>query len=1029
VSIEPGVYVSPDGALSLRVPSAALDAPIELEAQRLAVPPRGAVAAWELGPDGTQFAEAVALEVSLAELTLPAGVDAAGLYLAVLEQGRWQRLEQGYNDGQRVAAELKHFSTYGVVASPADVAHHGTRWEANGIVATASAPAFARLFVSPTAIGFYVSAAGVSELNVGFSGLPTDEPNYLYLDSHDELRLLTPADGGVLSLQLDGTREHYLWMQPQPGTLRLGDAPGISDECPSVGVREGNTCRLTQDVEGELQFVAPGQVLDCDGHRISQHFQARGTGIGVLIHQDQTTLRNCVLGGEDAGYWQAVVSYGCEGTRVEECQLEGSAVGVSLLSTVGPEVLSSELSVENLGIEVWGTGATEARLSGNRIFLGSRAVGIELRGFDSPNGAQLVSQTQLTWNEISAVSASTAVSMSWANEVELSQNRFHSVQTGVLIGEGTTGLSLWWNDVESSDYGVWSSSGPLELSQAGRGNWWGRACPGPLFEAGVDSNRTDVLDSYAYGMASGWELGWTPGCDETAPEPPVVEAPGDGARLLTAHPVFLGTAEALSTVRLYEDGVELGATQADRSGRFVMAAALPLLSGVHTVTATATDVQGNTSLPSAPRSFETAQLSELENSEPQDKLRVLSFELGPNPFDPRTELNRLTVELEVDGVKGLGGNSPKHRFVAMMRRTMRDAQTGAVVATVYASTELDNGLSLQGFELSDGWDGRDELGELVEPNRAYSLEVEVMVARFWTGIGNGPGCGPEDLQEALRIGASPGVFERISALPACCVSVRPLVRTVLNWMLSQVVALPPWNPSTHAARNCAEAAEACKLSSLEQKVDPNNADGKDQCDICQSGCLMACSSSIKDCAWPVPTAINARSCRYWDAAYGEIPAPIGSPVGTFATKANRKPCSPWPASALGEPNVLNECTYLCDTSYCLRHSTADERASKACYGLGSSLDQSQMLNCDGCIWFADGRPIPVGGPPEADKQCEYSCASAMCVRDAWLPEKLRETGQVPNRQEIEGTMCSCRVGKSLVMPIGQRETKDVRRRL
>jgi hypothetical protein len=362
----------------------------------------------------------------------------------------------------------------------------------------------------------------------------------------------------------------------------------------------------------------------------------------------------------------------------------------------------------------------------------------------------------------------------------------------------------------------------------------------------VDSNRTDVLDSYAYGLASGWWYDWTPGCDETAPEPPVVEAPGEGARLLTAHPVFLGTTEALSTVRLYEDGVELGATQADRSGRFVMAATLPLLSGVHTVTATATDVQGNTSLPSAPRSFETAQLSELVNNEPQDKLRVLSFELGPNPFDPSTELNRLTVELEVDGVKGLGGNSPKHRFVAMMRRTMRDAQTGAVVATVYASTELDNGLSLQGFELSDGWDGRDELGELVEPNRAYSLEVEVMVARFWTGKGNGPGCGPEDLQEALRIGASPGVFERISALPACCVSVRPLVRAVLDWCLSLVT------PQLTIGKSCEQVDSECVAAGWTEL----------QCFDCAHQCLLLCDTQHNCCSWP-SRDMNGNNCVFY----------------------------------------------------------------------------------------------------------------------------------------------------------------------
>ncbi|MDX9724270.1 MAG: hypothetical protein RBU37_26215, partial [Myxococcota bacterium] len=189
---------------------------------------------------------------------------------------------------------------------------------------------------------------------------------------------------------------------------------------------------------------------------------------------------------------------------------------------------------------------------------------------------------------------------------------------------------------------------------------------------------------------------------------------------------------------------------------------------------------------------------------------------------------------------------------------------------------------------SDGWDGRDELGELVAPNRAYSLEVEVMVARFWTGKGNGPGCGPEDLQEALRIGASPGVFERISALPACCVSVRPLVRTVLNWMLAKVVAsIPEWDPMLMCAPDCNRAEIACRLTVLDTVNPYKSEDDQGACGECRILCLSNCTSAIKDCIWPNGPTQAPRpvydTCMYWTKNLKSAPVPL--PFEAMKSKA------------------------------------------------------------------------------------------------------------------------------------------------
>ena len=146
--------------LALTVPDGALaDSNVTLSIAVLSTIPRGAVRAWELGPDGTQFSEPVVLEADYSNFDLPPGVDADSLRLAVYVDDRWVPLADSVNELDRkiVRATTTHFSTYGLVPDPKEAKGLGSVWEANGVVVNASSPMFGELFVSPTAIGFYLS--------------------------------------------------------------------------------------------------------------------------------------------------------------------------------------------------------------------------------------------------------------------------------------------------------------------------------------------------------------------------------------------------------------------------------------------------------------------------------------------------------------------------------------------------------------------------------------------------------------------------------------------------------------------------------------------------------------------------------------------------------------------------------------------------------------------------------------------------------------------------------------------------------
>jgi uncharacterized delta-60 repeat protein len=91
--------------------------------------------------------------------------------------------------------------------------------------------------------------------------------------------------------------------------------------------------------------------------------------------------------------------------------------------------------------------------------------------------------------------------------------------------------------------------------------------------------------------------------DTVPPLAPVIQTPVNGAFTNVAIPFVSGSAEANSTVTIYLDGTDSGITTASGTGAWSFEPAAPLVSGTHTVEATATDLAGNTSAFSSTNTF------------------------------------------------------------------------------------------------------------------------------------------------------------------------------------------------------------------------------------------------------------------------------------------------------------------------------------------------------------------------------------------------------------------------------------------
>ena len=130
--------------------------------------------------------------------------------------------------------------------------------------------------------------------------------------------------------------------------------------------------------------------------------------------------------------------------------------------------------------------------------------------------------------------------------------------------------------------------------------------PSPALSNGPHNLTFTATD--ATGNASAPTAGYVINVDALAPAAPVISSVIDDVGSVTGpvtgptndtRPTLSGTAEANTTVRIYDGITLIGTVTADASGNWTLPETTTLTQGTHNFTATATDAAGNTSVASA----------------------------------------------------------------------------------------------------------------------------------------------------------------------------------------------------------------------------------------------------------------------------------------------------------------------------------------------------------------------------------------------------------------------------------------------
>jgi parallel beta-helix repeat protein len=589
--------------------------------------PRGSIKAFELRPDDVSFDVPARLTFNVSESDLPSGVKKESLRVAVLERGVWKILEGSSYDPatSSVSAPIKHFSIYGLVASPGTYSGRGTSFEVNGIAVRTGDSVHGRLLVAPAFVSFYAEMDASDETSVTITGLPTDGEHHVYVNSHDEHSLLAPSDGGEITLPLSLSGPSLVWIQPYPATIVIGGGPEV-DECATYGVRTGDVCTLTMDIVGDVELR--GGTLDCGGHSITQPAAYGGSGMGVLVPPNisGTVVENCTIGSEAGYFGYGIAAYGADTVVVDNNTLTDNIIGV-LFQGVGNSFVSDN---HFGGASLWAVALWESSLnnevSGNYIDVDNDAITIE-----GLVVAPASSENRVFDNTITRGTGGILLGKTTDNTVK--HNTISGILTALSINSAAWPNSIYRNNFQGSIYGVYSTiTEPVDLSdETFGGNWWGHSCPGPLFNPGVDGVPDSVTDNRAYGQKDAWLHGISPGCpgdadgdgvpdasdncpevsnpgqensdgigegdacDVTAPAPPVITSPPDGFVTNDALIEISGTSERMSSVSIYIDGSLCGETRASAEGAFSYRPAHPIEDGVHILAARCADAAGNDS--------------------------------------------------------------------------------------------------------------------------------------------------------------------------------------------------------------------------------------------------------------------------------------------------------------------------------------------------------------------------------------------------------------------------------------------------
>ncbi|MCP1652797.1 Ig-like domain-containing protein, partial [Pseudomonas nitroreducens] len=198
--------------------------------------------------------------------------------------------------------------------------------------------------------------------------------------------------------------------------------------------------------------------------------------------------------------------------------------------------------------------------------------------------------------------------------------------------------------------------------------------------------------------------------DTTAPDKPsigeVIDDVGDiqgpianGGMTDDANPTFTGTAEAGSTVTLYDNGEKMGSVVANDDGEWSFTPVTPISEGPHTFTADATDKAGNTSGKSDP------------------------FNLIANYTPP--DASKLAITGVEDNVGEVTGNIAKDGTTDDSRPVISGTGTAGDTIVVYAKDVTGNHeIARATVDGTGNWSVQPSLPLVSGPNELTAVEVD-----------------------------------------------------------------------------------------------------------------------------------------------------------------------------------------------------------------------------------------------------------------------------------------------------------------
>ena len=283
--------------------------------------------------------------------------------------------------------------------------------------------------------------------------------------------------------------------------------------------------------------------------------------------------------------------------------------------------------------------------------------------------------------------------------------------------------------------------GDTELGQTvtnGSGEW--NFTPGTGLSQGLHQFKAKATDQAE--NSSGFSSVVNVTIDSTSPEAPVIASPSNNSLTNDSTPAISGTAEADSTVTLYDGDTELGQTVTNGSGEWNFTPGSSLSDGQHQFKAKATDQAENTS------PFSNTRTVTIDSSAPQAPLITSpannSLTTDNTPTVSGTAEVNSTVDVYINNVKR--GTALTNSSGAWVFTTSTQLSNGSYTFKAKAKDAAGNiGIFSAAVritintELDSDNDGRTDLDEILDgtdPNDRGSVmpELGTTVCAEWNGF-------------------------------------------------------------------------------------------------------------------------------------------------------------------------------------------------------------------------------------------------------------------------------------------------------